>query len=223
MTLSEFTLRLILIFLPGLIAFIIIEQLTVHREIKPYRFVINSLLLGFLCYLLYFPISLIPFLKLDFTFTKILFDNNVILNFKEIFVSTILSIPLGFIMSFLINKKILHKIAKKLKVSKKFGDFDVWGYIMNSQTPEWVVVRDIENDLMYEGWIQAFSDSEGKNELFLRDVKVFSNKTAKELYEIPGIYLPQKRETLTIEFPSMGFSKYKDRTLNNNVEVNNEK
>ncbi len=222
MSFSDFTLRIILIFLPGLIAYIIVEQLTEHKEVKPYRFFINSFMLGFFCYLLYYPISLAPFLKLKFSFIKSLLDSKSPLNIEEILFATLLSIPLGFLFSTFLNKKILHRIAKKLKVSKKFGDLDVWSYIMNSQAPEWVIIRDLENDLMYEGWVQAFSDSTEKDELFLRDVKVFTNKFAQELYGVPGLYLPKKRENLIIEFPAMKFSKYQERQPNNKKEEKNE-
>ena len=71
---------------------------------------------------------------------------------------------------------------------------------MNSNMPGWVVVRDIENDLAYEGWIHAFSVGNERDELFLRDVKVFTNKTAEELYAVPALYLPKNRESLTIEW-----------------------
>ncbi|MBM4056201.1 MAG: hypothetical protein FJ264_16335 [Planctomycetes bacterium] len=146
-----------------------------------------------------------------FSFLKVLIDKNATINFKEIVFVTILSIPIGFLFTFLLNYKVLFRVAHKLKISKKFGDLDVWSYIMNSKTPEWVVIRDIENDLMYEGWIEAFSDSTGVDELFLRDVKVYKNSTAEECYEIPGLYLPRKRENLIIEFPLLKFSEYKGR------------
>jgi hypothetical protein len=151
---------------------------------------------------------------MNFYFVQSLSNNKLPLNFWEIFFATLLSIPMGFIVSLFINKKVLHKLAKKLKVSNKFGEIDVWSYIMNAQMPEWVVVRDIENDLMYEGWIQAFSDSTERDELFLRDVRVFTNKTAKELYEVPALYLPKNRKNLTIEF--------RERQINDNMEEKNE-
>jgi hypothetical protein len=203
MTLSEFSLRIILIFLPGLIAFIIVEQLTSHKEIQPFRLLLHSFLLGFLCYLIYYPISLISFLNLKFSFIQNLSDPKLSLNFWEILIATLISIPFGFIISFSIKKKVLHKIAERLHVTNKFGDLDVWSYIMNSEIPEWVVIRDIENDLMYEGYIKAFSDSSEIDELFLIYVKVYTNKTAEKLYEVPGLYLPQKREKLVIEFPEL--------------------
>lgn len=222
MTLSEFTLRIILIFLPGLISFMITEQLTVHKETQTYRFFIYSLMLGFLCYLIYYLISLKVFLNSSFYFIQSLSNNQLPLNFWEIFWATMLSIPLGFLVSFFINKKILHKIAKKIGASKKFGDLDVWSYIMNSQMPEWVVVRDKENNLMYEGWVHAFSESTERDELFLKDVRVFTNDTAQELYEVPALYLPRNRDNLIIEFPTINFPVSKKKKNVKNQEVENE-
>lgn len=215
MELSEFTFRIILIFVPGLISFFIIDKLTIHKEFKVHQIIINSLMLGFFCYFSYYMMLLLIKIALKndikFSFLKVLIDKNATINFKEIAFVTILSIPIGFLFAFLLNYKVLFRVAHKLKISKKFGDLDVWSYIMNSKIPEWVVIRDIENDLMYEGWIEAFSDSTGVDELFLRDVKVYKNSTAEEYYEIPGLYLPRKRENLSIEFPLLKFSEYKER------------
>lgn len=227
MQISEFTFRLILLFIPGIIAFIIVDCLTIHKERKLYEILIYSLLFGFLSYLMYgiviYFFGLIKALavllsqlnyKLEFSFLKSLTDNSIALDLKEIFIVTFLSIPVAFVFVYLINYKILYRIAHKLNISKKYGDIDLWSYIMNMKTSdsEWVVVRDIENDLMYEGWIQAFSDSSEKNdELFLRDVKVYKNSTGDELYDIPAIYLSRERKNLLIEFPSLKFTEFKDR------------
>jgi len=83
---------------------------------------------------------------------------------------------------------------------------------MNSEKMEWVVIRDIKNDLMYEGWIKAFSDSTEKDEIFLRDVRVFKNSTSEELYDIPGLYLPSKGINLIVEFPTLEFTELINRT-----------
>ena len=225
MQISEFTFRLILLFIPGIIASIIVDCLTIHKERKLYEILLNSLLFGFLCYFMYgatiYLLSLLKSLavllsqfnyELEFNFLRSLTDNSIKLNLEEIFIVTVLSIPVALLFSFLINYKILYRIAHRLKISKKYGDIDLWSYIMNMEMPEWVVVRDIENDLMYEGWIQAFSDSSEKNdELFLRDVKVYRNSSGDELYDIPALYLSRERKSLLIEFPSLKFSEFKER------------
>jgi hypothetical protein len=159
---------------------------------------------------------------MDFYFVQSLSNNKLPLNFWEIFFATLISIPMGFLVSLFINKRVLHKLAKKIKVSNKPGEIDIWSHIMNQKITPWVVVRDIENDLMYEGWVQLFSDSTERDELFLRDVKVFTNKSAQELYDVPALYLPKNRQNLTIEFPIMKYSEFRERQTKYNMEEKNE-
>lgn len=217
MQLSEFTLRIILLFIPGIISFIIIDKLTVHKEAKIHTILINSLLLGFTSYFSYYLIiNTINILKkedINFLFLKALTNPTGNINFREIVFVTLIAIIIGFIFTYAINYKILHKFAAMIKASNKFGDMDVWSYIMNSKDKiDWIVIRDIEHDLMYEGRIEVFSDSTEIDELFLSDVIVYKNTTGEELYRIPGLYLPRKREKLTIEFPSLKFSPAIERS-----------
>lgn len=70
MNVTEFTFRLIFLFLPGLITFIVVDVLTTHRSIPTVRIFLYSLVLGFLCYFAYYPLTLIPFLDLPFSFVE---------------------------------------------------------------------------------------------------------------------------------------------------------
>ena len=223
MEFSEFALRVILLFLPGIISFLIIDNLTNHRDYKIYQKAIYSLIYGFLCYYLYYLLLIIYGywfkVKIRFSFFDALTNNESVLDFNEIGYATIISIFVGFILSTFINYKIVNKIARKFKITKKYAEVDVWSYLMNSEKTEWVVIRDIKNDLMYEGWIEAFSDSTEKDEIFLRDVKVFRNSTSKELYDIPGLYLPSKRVNLIVEFPNLEFSELINRSEKKGAKI----
>jgi len=218
MEFSEFTFKIILLFIPGIISYIIIEKLISHREPKIFQTLANTLILGFVCYSFYYVliqlINMFSKTNIECLFFKALLYEHTEINFGEIAIVAALSIPIGLLFAFLINYKILFRIANFLKVTKKFGDIDVWSYIMNSKNVEWIVVRDIENDLMYEGWVEAFSDSTETDELFLSDVIVFENSTGDELYKTPALYLPKKRENLIMEFPSLEFSEYIKRPNN---------
>ena len=217
MEITEFTFQIILIFIPGLIAFVIIDNLTVHREYKVNKIILYSFLLGFCSYLLYYMFTLIPKVSITFSFEHFSKATNNI-DYIAILITTGFSIIIGFLFSYFITHKYLFRLAHSLRISKKFGDIDVWSYIMNSDIPEWGVVRDIQQDLMYEGWIQAFSDSSdniNNNELFLRDVKVYKNSTAEELYEVPGLYISRIKDNITVEFPLI---KFKPNNKNNYKE-----
>lgn len=204
MAVTEFTLRLIFLFLPGLIAFLVVEALTIHRIIPMVRVFLYSLVLACLCYLSYYPLTLIPYLNLPFSFGDSLMDGKNNLDFFEISFVTLWSIPLALFISLAFNKHWLHRAALWLGVSRKFRDADVWSLVMNKQGSEWVVVRDLEQDLIYEGWVVAFSDStDDFDEVLLTEAKVYRNSTGEKLYEVPGVYLSTRHGNKTVEFPSL--------------------
>jgi len=52
---------------------------------------------------------------------------------------------------------------------------------------------------MYQGWIQRYSDDPMQNELYLRDVKVYGNKSGEYYYEADSVFLAFCKESHTIE------------------------
>ncbi|MBL7075005.1 hypothetical protein ISS37_07190 [candidate division KSB1 bacterium] len=211
---TEFTIRILFLFLPGIITYLIIESLTVIKERKVFYFIIYSFVLGFIAYFTFYLVLLLSTVFYDFCieskfkFFKALLDPKVSLDITEIFFVSIIAIINGFILSYMINRKSLHRTAQSLRITKKFAEIDVWDLLFNSSDDEmkWVLIRDIKNDLIYEGWIEAFSDTVKENELFIRDVIVYQNSTDQELYKVPGLYLARNRDEITIEFPALPFS-----------------
>ena len=189
----------------------IIDKLTEDRRHDISHRILYSLVLGFLCYLSYYYLLLLIYEtilggQVAFTFFDSLTTSKP-LNFKEIAVVSIYSIFIGYFCAAFINYKILFRFARFIKVSKKISDSNIWDYIMNSpKATEWVIIRDSNNDIMYEGWIEAFSDPTRRDEVFLRDVKIFKNSTGLFLYEMPAVYLSKNRDDLVFEFPSLEFS-----------------
>lgn len=213
MQFSELTIRLLLIFFPGILAALIIDSLTVHRGRDFKVFLLNSFIFGLASYfILYILISinnffvklkgLMPTYKVNFL--NSLIDKNATIHIKEVIIATVLAILLAFLVSAAINYKILHRIAKKLKITKKFGQLDVWSYVFDSPDIDWIIVRDSKNDLMYQGWVEAFSDTYDNNELFIREVTVYRNSTSEELYIMEGIYITKDQNNLILEFPRIG-------------------
>jgi len=91
---------------------------------------------------------------------------------------------------------------------------------------EWVTVRDHENDLIYDGWVQAFSDDSVDAELLLRDVSVYRNSTAEPLYQVGMMYVSRKRDDISLEFRTINLSKeieWKDKTqISKEGDIDNE-
>ena len=103
----------------------------------------------------------------------------------------------------MVNTHKLHfRLFQKLKITKKFGEQDVWGFLMNSPSTEWITVRDTENNIMYDGWVKAFSDNSKEAELLLESVSVYKNDTGEHLYDVDAQYLSLNRDKISIEVRS---------------------
>jgi len=201
MEFSEFAFRIILVFIPGLIAFTIVNQLTNQKKQEIYEKATYALILGLFSYTAYYFFIKIPWFKTDFIFLEVLSDENAKLDFKEILKVSFVSVLLGFFVSYAINYKWLHNFAYKFNISTKFGDLNVWSYTMTSGISPWVVVRDLKYDLMYQGWIQAYPDTlEEETGLYLNDVVVFKNSTGEELYRTDGLFISRNKEELIFDF-----------------------
>ncbi|MCH7781574.1 hypothetical protein IID62_00765, partial [candidate division KSB1 bacterium] len=115
--------------------------------------------------------------------------------------TSILSLPIALSLTAIIQHNLLNRLGKKLCVTQKFGNIDVWNYITDNPEVIWVIVRDINNDLMYYGYIEAYSDTSSNIEVFLRNVSVYKNLSGVKLYDTDGLYIQRDRENLIIEFP----------------------
>ena len=110
---SALALKLILILIPGGLATLILEKLTTYLKWEPFKFIINSILLGGLSYLLsdlifYFLYSVdIKDFWLKFT------TNNI--PFWEIIRATFISLIIGFCAAAIENYKLITRLARKFK------------------------------------------------------------------------------------------------------------
>src|SRR6185503_4516275 len=52
MDISALTLKLIIILIPGAISALLFDSLTTHKEWTPFKFIVNSILMGIIAYLL---------------------------------------------------------------------------------------------------------------------------------------------------------------------------
>lgn len=204
MELSEFVFKLLLLFLPGIICSCIVDTFTNHKERTQFQFVVHSFVYGLISYGAFWVLVKAFGCVFDIdreSFNFLLNFQNVAqeISFREIFYVCIVAMALGAIVTFIHTHKLHFRLFRFLRITKKFGELDVWGYLMNSEDVNWVTVRDIPNNLMYDGWIQAFSDNSKEAEVLLGDVEVYSNDTGNHLYSVSSQYLSLDRSNIVIE------------------------
>jgi hypothetical protein len=199
MTLSALALKLVLILIPGGLATLILEKLTTYLKWEPFKFIINAILLGGLSYLFsdlifyYWYANEIKGFWLTFT------SNNI--PFWEIIKATGVAIFIGFFASWIENKKILTRFARKFNIADKYGEENLYSYFLNSKEVTEVYVRDIVNNLTFYGIVDSFSENEQISEITLRDVTVYRYDDSAFLYEMPKVFLSRPKNSIFIEVP----------------------
>ncbi|MCC6477453.1 hypothetical protein IT157_10410 [bacterium] len=223
MDFTSFTIQILVLFLPGIIATVIVETLTPEKQRPAYYFVVFAFVNGFLSYLF---LSLVVFVLFK---TGLIVDQELGRGFwmalekaangkpeaqipidsNSIFWATMSGIIVGFIMAAVIRHGLVFRLARFLRVSKKYSDDDVWGYALNSTSRGvgWATIRDTKNDLTFDGWIHAFSEGLPQKEVFLEQVKVYQSSTSKLIYDLPALYLPFRSEDMFIEFRAVSVPK----------------
>lgn len=201
MDITEFTLRIIVVFIPGLITQTIIENLTYAPKSDLQEVTSKSLMYGFINYYIYYLLSWIPSLDLEFRFTRTLLDTNSPISFREIFITAGIAILTGFLISYLISSGITFRTLKRLKITQISSSEDVLLTVLKDPSKEWARIRKRNENIIYEGRIKLYSSKEECNEIFLENVIAYSNDDGVRLWEVDFLYLCLDRNNLEIEFP----------------------
>jgi hypothetical protein len=200
---SELTVKLIILLIPGAIATLIFGKLILHKEWDSFKFVLYSILFGAFSFLiLQIVLNVLNFICDSFIDTLTIWNtltNAQKMPYEEIIYSTVISIFLSFGVSRIENKKVISKIAKKLGVSNKYGDENLFSRFLNSSNTNFVYVRDIKNNLTYHGWVKSFAESENLSEIRLCDVIVYTYINCEKIYEVPEVYLSFSKQDIIIE------------------------
>jgi len=199
MTLSALALKLILILIPGGLATLILEKLTTYLKWEPFKYIINSILLGGLSYLLS-DLMFYVFYADDIKNFWLTFTSNNI-PFWEIIRATGVSIFIGFFASWIENKKLISKFARKFNIADKYGEENLYSYFLNSKDISEVYVRDIANNLTFYGFVDSFSENDQISEITLSKVTVYRYDDSSFLYEMPKVFLSRPKNAIFIEAP----------------------
>lgn len=208
MEVSALTLRVLLLFFPGVLCAMLVDALTVHRERSSTQFLTNAFVLGLTSYLVLYVgrwacaglsdvLGLPP--PLPVTFVDALLSETVRIAWGEIVMAAGIALVLGLVLSASVNHQLLHRAARRLRITRKRGSLDLWSYALGSPDANWILVRDLQFAFTYFGWLEEFSETGETAELWLRDVQVFDSGTATKLYDSDGVYLSRDPRTLVIE------------------------
>jgi len=200
MQVSELTLKLILLLIPGAIASMMFEKLTVHKKWTPFQFIANSILFAGLSYLL----AQVVFNLFGYgDDLKKLWENLPAkeISYTVLIKGTLLSPFIALLFACMDHHKWINKIGKQIRITNKYGDENLFTYFLNSKDVVEVYIRDIDENICYQGIIDSFSETDEIKEITLYDVKVYGYDDGKLYYEVANLYLARPKDKLTIEVP----------------------
>lgn len=134
MNVSEFTLTLIFLFLPGILGVLLIGALTTIKVTEVKIFSLYVYLLSVISYLITGFIN-------DYKFVNFLLQGTLGVTPKEILIATITSLILSIIIIYIINFKLMYKLAASMRLSTKYGSNDVWLTLFNDKKTAWITLR----------------------------------------------------------------------------------
>lgn len=193
MDISELALKLIILLLPGAIAALIFEKLALHKQWNDFKFVFHAILFGGLSYVV-----------LGIFYNETSFWQNLSakeIPFSTVWKASVIGVIIGFIAVAADTHKWLTKFCRKLKISTKYGDENLYSYFLNSKDVVEVYIRDKENNFTYWGFVDSFSEKDNVSEIVLYSVKVFEYTSSEQLYELDKLYLSREKCNISIELP----------------------
>jgi hypothetical protein len=218
-------------FIPGIIAFIVIDNLTVHRETKIHHWIIYSLILGTTSYMfleiIAFSLSGIYILYLEITTNVVynidmspqvmkgIIDPDVELNFFYIIVASIIAFYGAKKIAKMINDGEFFRYAQKQSITRKISELDAWeNFKKQYMNEDWIRVRDIERNRCYQGHLEVASDAIDRDGIVLNFVDVYQDSDGSFLYSTKALCLPRKLECLIIELPEKSSLSNMERQVN---------
>ncbi|MFN7896530.1 MAG: hypothetical protein ACK5Q6_10330 [Cyanobacteriota bacterium] len=217
MEITELTLRLMLLGMPGIVAYLIIGKITNRAKGSQLDSLVFIFLLSILSYTLVsgFYLALVAAsggkLNIVSPLDRLIgsIDNKSSTIFVwDVATATTASIIVALAWSYAWYHKVVTRLARYLKASNRYGDNGIMSAFLSSEQlhdkGEWLVVRDISTNLFYYGHVYAWSDSTDElRELILLDVSVYSNDDGVLLYKTDYLYIERPKGVLSIETPTL--------------------
>jgi len=212
---NQLVIVLIIVLLPGIVATVLCDKLTTHSKWDSFKFGLYSLVLGLFTYsivqLIFYIYSYIT--NVDFSQSigispaawhhldvwKFAYEIKPKINPIEICIALFMSPFVALFATIVVNYKLINKFAGYLGITTKYGDENLFSYYLNSKEIDWIYVRDIENNLTYQGRVLSYSENDKIQELVLYEVSVYSYDDSEFSYSLPTIYLSKGLGEFIIE------------------------
>lgn len=201
MEISLATIQIAMLAIPGLV-WALITSSTIHssKSVGP-QYWASVFIFGVLCYAIlaiFYRIFGIDFDAFDFGTTS---PTSLASKADEIIWSIPISLALTCAWLTIKTYSLVPRLLRRARISDHSGCDDIWEYALGNASPvgKWVNIRDFQNQLVYEGWVKAYSDGPLVREALLAHASVYDFDSNK-LYDQHAIYLSRPIDCVNLEF-----------------------
>ncbi len=194
--------QLALVFLPGILWARLDATYGTGPRVDNTTLALNSFLFGVTTYAAVYV--LYRWFEADFSLSEVSNSDEYLLG--KIADEILISIPTGLLLAviwlYAIRFRVVMKFLNFIGATRRFGSEDVWSFTFNSSQKhvEYVDVRDTDRDVIYSGYVNAYSETENFRELLLVNAIVYSSE-GEIITEAPHLYISMPRDKLWVEFP----------------------
>lgn len=214
MDISELTVKILLLLIPGMISTSLYEFIT-RRKIDTRKYICSAIFSSFICYLLVlitYNLNEVIFNGINgFSSKKIVFfdallRSDVNIKYSEIIFASGFGFVIGIIKTIFMNKGWIFKLLRLLRLTNESGN-TVWLDLFDNDTKgtsdSVYVVRASENKV-YGGHLESFSSVDESRELVLNNVVVYENTDRnKKIGVLDKVYFNFQSDDIIIEFKKM--------------------
>lgn len=211
MELSVFTIKIVVLLLPGIFSTFIIENLTNRKKFDIRTFIVSVIMLGFISYFILLVCHVLKDVILvgikNYSFKNISFFESLVstkksIRMDEVLYATIISIITGIIIAKNLNNGLIFKIFRKLNITLKTGN-DVWNDVFDNNgksIDKYVYIVDKKYNYVYGGWLEHYSYDPDNKELHLINVLVTRDSNRNRvLRRYDELYITYNNDYMYIE------------------------
>lgn len=207
MNLNEATLQLLLLVLPGFVWSRFARSIRTTEKVAVAEELISALIYGVITYLALYLVYMLfgqHFSLVDFGTINWRFQNTL----DEVLLALPTACILAIFMVKLQTSQFLLNWFRSKGVTNFSGDLDIWDYCFSRshENSQYVNVRDLENDLIIQGYVTGYSERADLRELLLSNAEVYDAK-GELLVENDSIYLARAPASITLEFYPNGVER----------------
>ena len=109
------------------------------------------------------------------------------------------TITIALVATVFIENRVFYGIMNFLKLTRNYSNENAWLNFIKSPNGQWIFIRDLQNDLLYSGYVEKYEIETDEKYVILSNVKVYKASNDQELYAVESMLIKCNVDSIIIE------------------------